>query len=206
MQANMIKKTIFMPFLIIEKNTSVIPYNCVQFKSIFENKVVLVFIDVSSGFSFKIICPPQVAILYTSKNLVGFLYKPKWFGGKWSLSQLTFKVIFNTLLVICFGTYRSLQFIGFRFRQRWFRNAQVIRYKIGYNKRVWLRAPDDFVSIIRKISPKKRTHLYVSRDIPRLRELVRLLYVARPRTLYKGRGVNVKEQPMVLKEGKKTLW
>jgi ribosomal protein L6P/L9E len=36
--------------------------------------------------------------------------------------------------------------------------------------------------------------------------LIEQIHNARPATRYKGRGVNIKEQPMVLKEGKKALW
>jgi ribosomal protein L6P/L9E len=150
---------------------------------------------------------PQVFNLFVNKQGVALSFTKSIFfskpGATVQFSQVNFKkLIFGTL----YGYYNIIQFVGFRYRQRWFKAAQVLKYRIGYSKKVWVKCPTDFVSAIRKISPKKRTHFFFSFNKFKLRQLIEQIHNARPATRYKGRGVNIKEQPMVLKEGKKALW
>ena len=112
----------------------------------------------------------------------------------------------KTINQATFGHIKVLQFVGFRFRQRWFNSVQAMRLRLGYNKKVWIKCPDDFVVFIKKLTPKKRTHFLFSFDYRALKEVIDCLYIARTASRYRGRGVNIKEKPMESKIGKKTLW
>jgi len=112
----------------------------------------------------------------------------------------------HALLTVSYGWVSIMQLVGFRYQQRWYRTAQVLRYRLGYNKKVWFKCPTNFVSLVRKISPKKSIFYFYFYDRLELNLLRSSVYIARPATAYKGRGVNLKEQPMVLKEGKRALW
>lgn len=116
------------------------------------------------------------------------------------------KKIENALFTVSYGWVSIMQLVGFRYQQRWYRAAQVLRYRLGYNKKVWFKCPTNFVSLVRKISPKKSIFYFYFYDRLELNLLRSNVYSARPATSYKGRGVNLKEQPMVLKEGKRALW
>lgn len=177
-----------------------------DFNTAYTQRKKLTFVSLTSGFSFILLIPPFVSIYKIKHLFFLFIGKERWELNYNSVKMFTISLFKKFCILAHFGASRNLQFIGFRFRQRWFRGAQVIRYKIGYNKKAWARAPFDFVSIIRRISPKKRNQVYFSHFNPDLQLLVRQLYIARSRSLYKGRGVNLKEQPMVLKEGKKAIW
>ena len=127
-------------------------------------------------------------------------------GKSKSIIYHSLSLMYKTIVLISFGYPRLLQFVGFRFRQRWFISGQAIRLRLGYNRKVWVKCPDDFVMFIKKITPKKRNHVLFSFDKHHINELVGFLLIARSASLYKGRGINIREKPMQLKEGKKTLW
>lgn len=117
-----------------------------------------------------------------------------------------FNKLAKSLILASFGYCKIVQFVGFRFRQRWFRREQALRLRAGYNKKVWLKCPKDFISFVKKHNPKKRAHSFFSFDKNLLKQIVTFMRIARPATLYKGRGINLKEQPLELRDGKKTLW
>lgn len=112
----------------------------------------------------------------------------------------------KALTLSSFGFFKILQFVGFRFRQRWFWQSQSLRLRLGYSKKVWIKAPDDFIAIVKKQNPKRRINYYFSFDKEYLKKIVDFIYSYRPHSNYRGRGINIKEQPLELKEGKKTIW
>jgi len=174
--------------------------------SLYKKSSYVKFINISDSTVLLLRFPIFIAMAKQSLGFLCLFFYDKWLKHFNAAVFLAFKVFKNAVYKLMFTQYNIVQFVGFRNRQRWFRYSQVMRYKIGYNKRVWIKCPDDFITVTRKISPKKRTHLYLSKQVDLLRLVVYSLYLARPATIYKGRGINLKEQPLVLKEGKKTLW
>lgn len=146
-------------------------------------------------------------IIFSFKNLLNLniLVSKKNFKGR-SVIYYALNAIYKLITLVSFGYPRLLQFVGFRFRQRWVISMQAIRLRLGYNRKVWVKCPDDFCIFIKKITPKKRNHILFSFDKAFINEVVGFLLKARAGSLYKGRGINIREKPMQLKEGKKTLW
>jgi hypothetical protein len=153
------------------------------------------------------LCGVSSILLYRSLSFVYILFPSYSWLRKLNTKVAVFINQFNRLMLSCtYGHWNIIQLVGFRFRQRWFRQQHVLRYRLGYNKKIWFWCPHDFIMAIRKLSPKKNTHFFFSFNRHLLRKLIYQIHKARPSTLYKGRGVNIKEQPMVLKEGKKAQW
>jgi ribosomal protein L6P/L9E len=192
--------------LIFFKNFRLLPKNYKAFSALYKGSFYFSFLHLK-GCAISVFRMPQVFALLTNKTglFQAFTASNVFFKENSSIVQtllLTKKLIFGTI----YGYYNIIQFVGFRYRQRWFRGPQVLKYRVGYSKKVWVKCPFDFITAIRKISPKKRTHFFAASDRFKLRRLIEQIHEARPSTRYKGRGVNIKEQPMVLKEGKKALW
>jgi len=172
----------------------------------FLNNVSLTIANLSScvSYSFK---EAPFTFLFVSSSIIHISFSAFVFMTKSKQSLNTFtKKLQRALSFSSYGDFKMIQFVGFRYRQRWFRFSQVLRFKLGYHSKVWFKTPSDFISIIRKVSSKKRNHIFFSNDVESLRDLIYSIYAFKPAISYKGSGVNFKEQPMVLKEGKKTLW
>lgn len=159
----------------------------------------------SYGFSISKFLP--FFSLFVLNNKLIFIINNLNFNNIYSsIIIYAFNTLYKTIMFASFGCPRLLQFIGFRFRHRWFTINQMLRLRLGYNKKVWVKCPNDFIMFTKKVTPKKRNHILFSFDKNCLSELIRFLLMAREASLYKGRGINIREKPILLKEGKKTLW
>jgi len=150
---------------------------------------------------------PKGVLFYSYQQRLFVIFSnPSFLRHSTKLFFLSMSRLAYILMMASGGFYKIVQFVGFRFRQRWFRDASVVRFRIGYNKRLWFNCPLDFIMFTKKNNPRKRTGFYFSFDQRKLTHLVLFFYSFRKATIYKAKGLNLKEQPLVLKEGKKTRW
>jgi len=170
-----------------------------------QGKVLIVYNFLSKGVSVSKILPLFI-VHYTNRYLHLFNKKYMFSGEFRGIYWHNYNQLLKTVLVASFGFCKIVQFVGFRFRQKWIRSRQALRLRAGYSKKVWLKCPNDFISYIKKHNPKKRTHFYFSFSRHLLKHIVTLMYTARAATIYKGRGINIKETPIEIKQGKKTIW
>lgn len=191
-------------FFIFKNFRHLLPSHYVHL-TIFSRQAKFLFFDVNSAYGV-VFSVPFFVSLFISFNVIFLASAFLKFSKKTPFFPLFLGAFRRLSRAVSFGHYSVIQFVGFRYRQRWFRKAHLLKFRLGYNSKVWFKTPSDFASAIRKISPKKRTHFYFSFQLAALRWLIHAIYHARPATLYKGRGVNIKEQPMVLHEGKKAIW
>jgi ribosomal protein L6P/L9E len=169
------------------------------------SQYIIVYNFISKGVAFSKML--ALFTIYYTKSYIyllncQYMFNQYYRGVYWH----NFNQLIKTILTASFGFCKIVQFVGFRFRQKWFRVGQALRLRAGYSKKVWLKCPNDFVSYIKKHNPKKRTHAFFSFNRRLLKQVVMFMYTARPATLYKGRGINIKEKPIELRQGKKTLW
>jgi len=159
----------------------------------------------SAGFAFSKLLP--LFPVFIHKNEIHcFIKFPKRPGNYSAVLGHSFNNFNKTIAEASFGFVKLLQFVGFRFRQKWLRSACSVRLRLGYNTKVWVKGPNDFVTFIKKHNPKRRTNYFFSFDKEYLKLVTDSIYKYRTRSNYKGRGINMREQPMEMKEGKKTLW
>lgn len=159
----------------------------------------------AAGFALSKVLP-MFTFVITDKAVFFLIKFTKQAGYYTSVLNYAFNSANKTIAESSFGFVKLLQFVGFRFRQRWFRSSCSLRLRLGYNKKVWVKGPNDFVAFVKKHNPKRRTNYFFSFDKEYLKFVTDSIYEYRRRSNYKGRGINLREQPMEMKEGKKTLW
>lgn len=190
---------------ILINNVLVLDLQFIHF-TIFDNIPLISLVNFSSN---RVIClkgANQISLLkYDRTILVAY---PELIINRvmTSFIKLFLKRLKKLLYIVAFGAFTIMHFIGFRFRQRWFRRTNVLKLRLGYNKKVWIKCPMDFVAFIKKKDPRRTVHYFFAFNKPGLLNVIYTLRAARPATIYKGKGLSIREQPFMLKEGKKARW
>jgi ribosomal protein L6P/L9E len=167
-------------------------FNFINFHSLFAfNYKLLFFFKINVNLSF---------IIFAWFNL------NKFFGLNSNFIVLTINSLKRNLVLVSYGFLSSIQLIGHRYRQRWFKEQCLLKYSFGFNKKIWLRCPQTFVSILKKYTPKKRRYFYFSFNKISMLSVVYTILSLRGYVKYTGLGLNVCDQPVILKEGKKAMW
>jgi hypothetical protein len=174
------------------------------FNFFLKRKLCMCCLNTYSSFSLNLILV-NLFCFFVSKSylIINYYYIS---GNFNNLTNMFLNSLRMGLRSISYGYYISLQLIGFRYRQRWFRSRQLLKYTFGLNKRVWFKCPQTFVSILHKIAQKKRNYYYFSFHKNELINLLLSVKSYRSASIYTGIGFNVKTEPLILKEGKKSIW
>jgi len=187
---------------LLEPDSSIIKFQLVNSKP-----TTLILVNPESSLGFQLKVPPLVTLFLTTPYKLEIIaFKMAFVKNAAASTRLFLNFLVKLIVFATYGYYSVIQLIGFRYRQRWFRTSQVLRYRFGFNQKVWFKCPIDFVSFIHKQNPHKRTYYFFSFDFDSIRELTYFIHLTKPADKYKSRGVNLKEQPLLMKEGKKAIW
>jgi len=111
----------------------VLPNELVMPVSLFKQGSIFCFLSLQTNIAFHIRLISGITI---SKSFLSFTFNTQTLP--WQNKFVTFhhsilECLKKFINICLYGFYKNLQFVGFRYRQRCYRDLNVVRYRLGYN-------------------------------------------------------------------------